>query len=163
MVLSYLTGDLLSAKENHIAQQCNCLTVRSHGLSAVIAKKYPWADVYASRKGIGNRNCAASPELPGTIKVMQNGYTAVICLFAQWAPGTSGSYSRSYPKTYNDTSSDRERWFAHCLTEVDKLQLPAVAVPYMIGCGLAGGNWLNYEAMLNAATTPFIVYKLPSA
>ena len=54
--------------------QCNCLAVKAHGLSAQIARKYPWADVYRYRRRQGLRNLAipADQKEPGTILIIRN-------------------------------------------------------------------------------------------
>jgi hypothetical protein len=42
----FLKGNLVEKKNvDAIVHQCNCLTVKSHGLSKQIARKFPWADV----------------------------------------------------------------------------------------------------------------------
>ena len=41
-----------------IVHHVSCLTVKSHRLSAIIAKKYPSADVYSKSRPIKSRNLA---------------------------------------------------------------------------------------------------------
>ena len=53
----------------------------------------------------------------------------IICLYAQFRPGKTNS-TYSYPKDYPDQKSDRLRYF-----EDEGVK---IAVPYGIGCGLAG-------------------------
>ena len=57
-----------------IVQQCNCLAVRSHGLSARIADKYWWADVYHLRRPERRRNLAVPEDRakPGYIQIRRN-------------------------------------------------------------------------------------------
>lgn len=68
----------------------------------------------------------------------------------------------------NDSARDRERYFGQCLEAIGRLKnVTSVAFPHKIGCGLAGGSWRNYEALLRnfAAAHPqvrVVVYKLPS-
>lgn len=156
-------GDLLRAPESHIVQQCNCCTVRAHGLSESIAKKYPWADVYGMRDAIGHRNCATegSRPTPGTIHVISHpdAGVSVVCMFAQWAPGKPLAYG-SYPKDHHDSAANRQVWFQACLDALDDMHLDAaVAMPHSIGCGLAGGHWPAYEQMLARAKTKIVLYK----
>ena len=162
MILKSVVGDLLSAPEAYIAQQCNCVTVRAHGLSQAIAVKYPWADVYKHRSVDGQRNRTTHPDVPGTVKVLASDNRSVICMFAQWAPGKChASYSRFYPSAlYSDDETSRRAWFKACLDKIDALNLDVVAIPAYIGCGLAGGSWVHYRKMIEAATTQFIIYKL---
>ena len=81
-------------------------------------------------------------------------------MFAQWTPGKCGNFKKTYPDTYQDTSMNRQLWFKQCLDEIDKLELDEIAIPYLIGCGLAGGNWGKYEKLLNTAKTNIVLYSL---
>ena len=52
-------------------------------------------------------------------------------------------------------------YFKKCLQQLDKLKLDTpVAMPFQIGCGLAGGDWTIYKQMLEETTTQIILYKL---
>lgn len=158
-IVKIIEGDLLKAKEYHIAQQCNCVTVRSHGLSKSIANKWPDADIYAKRKSIKGRNCAITRSIPGTIQKCNAKNKVIICMFAQYCPGKVGHYSRVYGS--NETSEDRQKWFLECLNMIDNDDsINEVAMPYLIGCGLAGGNWDVYKKMLNNTKTHIVLYKL---
>ena len=57
-----------------IVHQCNCLAVKAHGLSAQIARKFPWVDVFRYRRRQGFRNLAVSEDRkePGTIQIKRN-------------------------------------------------------------------------------------------
>ena len=159
-IVKVVVGNLLESDHSYIAHQCNCNTVKSHGLASSIATKFPWADVYSQRKGIGKRNVAITPSTPGTIEIISKDSQNIICLFAQWTPGKCGSFQRFYPDTYQDSSVNRQLWFKMCLDEIDKLGLDEIAMPYLIGCGLAGGNWKKYEKILNDAKTNIVLYSL---
>ena len=157
-------GDLTNWTEaDAIVHQCNCLTVKAHGLSAQIAKKYPWGDVYRFRRSQRFRNLAipADRKEPGTIQIIRNpGLDVVknsqgerrlvpkkpdvIALYAQWDFGKGGGYQRTL-SPYKDTPQERERWFQQCLDELGNCDhYQNLAFPYKIGCGLAGGNWDHY-------------------
>ena len=91
MSVTYVHGDLLLMKMP-IVQQCNCLTVKPHGLSQSIAERYPWANLYATRRSLGHRNLAIEADrgIPGTLQIMSNEMDPdVICLLAQWDYGVS--------------------------------------------------------------------------
>ncbi len=172
-------GDLLDVKKGFIIQQCNCNTVKSHGLSLAIERRFPYCDVYKGRKAIGTRNCAATPSVPGTYEVFthpnEDDHPVIVCLMAQWAPGKPGAYERVYPAVSTgerDTYENRLAWFReamtdfvrHCVdTKVDFSAEP-LCIPYQIGCGLAGGNWDEYQKVLqkieDTFNIEFIVYKL---
>lgn len=162
VIVKIIKGDITESNCKYLAHQCNCNTVKSHGLSKTIADKWPWADVYSKRVSIGARNATIKPSIPGTIELITNedDKKTIICLFAQWAPGKCGDYARYYPKTYNDTKENRLAWFKECLAKIDELNLNEIAMPYKIGCGLAGGDWKTYEQILETAKTKIILYSI---
>jgi len=142
VVVEIVKGNLLHSNYKsdkwYIAQQCNCNTVKPHGLSQTIADKWSYGDPYRTR--------GKEPDVPGTI-VFLNPNTdkpdspTILCLMAQWGPSKPGRFSKHYPKTYKDTYSDRRQWFQECLDVMDQ-EIPSdqiVNFPYQIGCGLAGG------------------------
>ena len=164
-----IEGDLLflTCDSNYIIiQQCNCLTVTSHGLSQSITDKYPEANIYSLRRRIDNRNIAIPSDrgVPGTYVVTKINKTSTMtvqknnmyvgALMGQWRPGKIGSrYHNIYPESDPpETSKQREIWFEQSLVDLEKylkdFGILAVAFPYMIGCGLAGGNWENYKRMI---------------
>lgn len=148
MIVKVIDADILYAPEQYIAHQCNCVTIHSYGLALSIARKYPAADIYKRR---------SVPDIPGTITIIPESKT-IICMFAQWAPGKPYAFSRFYPFTYHDSGGMRLHWFKACLDNIDKLNLGTVAMPYNIGCGLAGGNWPEYEKLIADAKTPIVLY-----
>lgn len=101
-------------------------------------------------KGKGGQG-KVPPSTPGTIDIAPVGpphkQQVVVGLFSQRYPGL--------PKSgHGDDSKDvRFGWFVECLEKlaVHINTLPEathdveVAMPYLIGCGLAGGNWPRYE------------------
>ncbi len=171
MIIQEKSGDILNSNEKFIAQQCNCVTIKSHGLSAVIAQKWPWANPYSSRTPTKPGNNSAnndSRDIPGSVRILRNPSASndasahIICLFAQWAPGKPGAYSQYYPSYHIDNAINRLKWFQKGLKLLDddpNIDSP-VAVPYNIGCGLAGGNWDHYRKALEDAETSFVIYKL---
>ena len=164
MIIDIVHGDLLDAEQRMICQQCNCVTMIPHGLSMAIAKKYPWANIYAQRPML-TRNCTSRPSVPGTIQISTSPFEKriVIHLFGQYLPNKSVTYTAFYKKIphVQDSYKDREVYFQQCLDELDKLELAEpVAMPYLIGCGLAGGNWAKYETMLRTCKTKLFLYKL---
>ena len=138
-MLQIVNGDLLESKCTIIAHQCNCKTQSAAGLSATIFAKFPYADVYSSR---------TTPSIPGTVEICGNGREEryVANMFAQRYPSVS--------KWKNDTSEMRQQWFRSCLDLIadfvmnSGLKNVSVGFPYLIGCGLAGGKWDEYEGML---------------
>jgi len=67
-----------------------------------------------------------------------------IGLFAQYGPGKPSK---------GDSQEERLGWFKECLDKVAELRdsehgLKSVALPWGIGCGLAGGDWGSYEEVI---------------
>ena len=144
VIIKTIKGDLLDAKESYICQQCNCVTVKSQGLSKYISEKYSWADPYKIR---------LEHDEPGTIVELkhssqQDNSHIILCFMAQWCPGKPNAYKKYYSNKYNDTYQNRKKWFQECLDILDENNYDMVAVPYGIGCGLAGGKWCEYKKML---------------
>lgn len=156
-------GDLLEARTDYLIQQCNCLTVRSHGLSTAIEEKYRYAAIYGRRKSLGNRNIAITQDraVPGTYfaAIPPEGEIGpkILCLFGQWRPGKiAAPYFDKYPESEPaETQAQRLLWFKVALTSFGESLVSRadrkkhkIAFPYKIGCGLAGGKWSDYLTIL---------------
>jgi len=142
-----------------IAQQSNCVGCDGRGLAEGVAKKLPYGCSYRDRRRQPPANRFAVPEdraTPGTIDVRRpppalcgsSARPMVINMFAQWEMGAAGKYNRIQPSPPSDSAATREGWFRTCLGAIAALRLPSIAFPHEIGCGLAGGRWATYEAML---------------
>lgn len=108
-------------------------------------RRYPHADVYRMR---------TARSTPGTIDVRggTRGQRGVINLFGQVYPGK--------PRHGNDTAGARETYFAQGLHRIAELAgVGSLAFPWLIGCGLAGGEWAAYRRMVDrfADTHPDIL------
>ena len=127
--IQYIRGDLMDYidKNYYIAHQCNCITNSASGLAKIIFDKIPEANIY---------NDGTIRE-PGKVIIRKN----IINMLAQ--------YNAGGPNKYN-TAIQREMLFKNCLKEIIKIfpQGCNIAFPAYIGCGLAGGNWKNYNQML---------------
>jgi O-acetyl-ADP-ribose deacetylase (regulator of RNase III) len=168
MNIQIVEGDILQSKEQYIVQQCNCISVKAHGLSKTISVRFPHADSYARRIPMGSKNLATveSRSDPGSIVVCGNG------LDERYVINAFGQYGMGKPYTLNnvgrqwiDGSEDRFKWFKSCLESISRLKPQSVAFPWMIGCGLAGGCWDDYYSAIKVWSTlnPLIgvvLYKL---
>jgi O-acetyl-ADP-ribose deacetylase (regulator of RNase III) len=146
-------GDLLESKEKYIAHQCNCLTTRASNLAQSVFSKFPYADIYASRK---------IADTPGSIIVRGNGQDQrfVINMLGQLYPGRS-----KYPDSSKDGFTARQRYFKSCLDKIALIpDLTSIAFPFQIGCGIAGGNWMQYRHMIKVfadqVEASVVVYKI---
>lgn len=144
MTVFYIDGDLLDDNFSTIAHQLNCRTTIGKGLYSHIVKKYPHADLYSKRDRVST---------PGTIYHRKN----VIGMIAQYNPGK--------PNRSNDTKNMRLEWFEECLERIGDLGLEEIAFPLGIGCGLGGGHWPDYIALIeqfaidNPHTRTYIITK----
>lgn len=155
--MNIIQDNILNTDCEYIIQQCNCLTVRSHGLSKTLEDHFPHAKLYEKRRAIGNRNLAVPEDrsTPGSGIILE-GNPKIVCLFGQWRPGkVNTSYFHSYPEySIPETEEQRKIWFKQALfgfgnqlrdNQANKVK---IAVPYNIGCGLAGGDWDDYSRMI---------------
>ena len=78
----------------------------------------------------------------------------VLNLFAQYHPGKAGGGGGrgGGGGGPDDSAAARQRYFAACLACVGRevRGLRSVAFPFRVGCGLAGGDWPAYRALLEA-------------
>lgn len=120
---------ILKADETYIMHQCNCITTEAQGLAKDLFKLYPYANTYIKRK---------TPSIAGTIDIMKdiNCDKVIINAYAQYYPGRPKPYESKY---------QRLCWFKSCLDKIKECDdILEVAIPYNIGCGLAGGDSTSY-------------------
>lgn len=131
-----IDGNILNATEQYVAHQCNCKTrTNASGVAAVIFSAWPWSEVYLNR--------TEDSDL-GSISIHGNGEDQryIINMYAQKYPGGPTAYETKY---------FRLGVFKVCLEQIMKIEgLKSIAFPYNIGCGLAGGDWGDYERVLIA-------------
>lgn len=158
--LSVVERDLLSASEQYIVHQCNCVSKGARGLAKCIFQRWPHADVY------GERHEQKSTSKLGSIAArgVYDGQRGVINLFGQYSPGKPKSNGK-------DSVGGRLTAFRSGLEAISQLPgLESVALPHDIGCGLAGGSWDEYHKAIlefSERLAPFAIkvtlYKLPNA
>ena len=148
-------GDIVRAKEKYIVQQCNCLSIFPYGLAKTLSKAFPKSCPYQYRRQLsGNIAMLEDRDIPGHVTVIESKDKFIVNLFGQVAPGKPKTYYPEYLNYYEDTSEAREGYFKHSLDawldfiKESKEENVTIAVPYKIGCGLAGGNWEKYKQML---------------
>ena len=157
MSIKIIEEDILNSGALIIAHQCNCCSVDAKGLAKSIFDKYPYANNYKNRI----KNDKTTYSEPGTIEIFGEGTKEapfIINIYAQYFPGVS-EYA-------NYTASLRRGWFKECLQHIEafvklnNIHLHNVAMPYNIGCGLAGGDWELYSKYLEESNLNIVLYKL---
>lgn len=159
-----VSANIVTLDVDIIVQQCNCLAVKSHGLSKEIADSLD-VDVYKLRKSTSSRKNLAKPAdrgFPGTIEVVTVSDSIpnprpkyVACLFSQFSPGKPNQYYQDIVSAhgFTDNAEQRLTWFRECLVNFknfcDPSEIKSIAFPKYIGCGLAGGDYNLYQKALN--------------
>jgi len=134
-MIEYIDGDILKSNCNIVCQQVNCRGVMGAGLAKQIREKYP--NVFKEYKDM----CAQHREqLLGLVQCVEVEQGKTICnLFGQNGYGRDRQYTE-YEKLEGCFKyiAYRAYWSKE-----------TVAIPYGIGCGLAGGNWDIVVDMIN--------------
>ena len=162
--IKIIEGNLLDSPDTYIAHQCNCTGQFAGGVAKVIFEKWPKCDDYI--RGTHGEF--------GSFKVHRvEKEKWVVNMFTQyWGGGPQENLPGNDDRAY-----DREIMFARCLffmtqglvSRSRQIRRPlTVSMPYLIGCGLARGNWNNYLRMLaifsdvlTANGGQLTLYKLP--
>lgn len=155
VLLEIIRDNILNSKQKYICQQCNCVTKSAKGLAKSIIDKYNWANPYEYR----NKN---NYDTPGTIIELEYSKKdpIIICFMSQYGPSKPNGVRSYYKGTYKDSYEERKKWFQDCLDILDSNNYDVVAMPYGIGCGLAGGKWKDYKDMIEKCSTKIILYRL---
>jgi O-acetyl-ADP-ribose deacetylase (regulator of RNase III) len=134
--------DILQAKENIIVHQVNELGVMGAGLALQIKNKYP--EVYTKYKAVANKECLGKIQM---IKIGENKY---ICnMFSQ----------RGISRTHKTTDYELMELCMSKLSKYSKEKNLTIAIPYKIGCGLAGGDWNTVTKIIEKHIPNAVVYK----
>lgn len=141
-------GDILKGDEDIVCHQVNCKGVMGAGLALQIRNKYP--RMYQRYKALTQKH---SPDyLLGLSFIYKTKDKQIANLFGQ------NDYGRNNRKTdYQALESALIMTRDYAIK--NKL---SVAIPYRIGCGLAGGNWQIVKQMIENIFSdyPISIYKL---
>lgn len=174
-VIKIIDSSICNTELSYVMHQTNCVTTKAHGIAKTIYSKWPYGDTYASRKKKYSGNTSFHPREPGTVDMRSGNRGPVILnLFGQWAPGPPSNLKGRWQKVYadvyrrhgittvyEDTSEKRLDYFKSGIQQLES-ELPrdsVVAVPYCIGCGMAGGNWGKYKHILDKSVLKFVLYR----
>ena len=155
-----------------IVQINNCVSrkLHMHSFCWNLTQYFPYANPYTHRKAgpYGNLTHVLFRPSPGTINIAipKPGCTgpSIACCFSQYRMGHSQStyymYCKNTDEEYRvmsltkDSYSHRLEYFDKCLNILtEKLlcmsNIKIVVFPRYIGCGMAGGNWYDYEIIIS--------------
>lgn len=151
-------GDVLKAPFQIIAHQVNCKGVMGAGLAKQIKQKYPMA--YERYKD----HCQRGAYLGDCVGCDTPDHHYIMNIFAQDGYGRDKvytDYDAMYQSFRRGISEFRER-----ACEGRYVAQLTIAIPYMIGCGLAGGDWDEVQKILLAVekdcNVVFIAYDICS-
>lgn len=144
-MIKIIEGNILTSPDTFIAHQCNCTGKFVGGVAAAIFQKWPSA----------NDNIRSTQGDFGSIKIHKiESKKFVVNMFSQF---NGGGIIEMFGK---DSAHNRMIKFAACLLQMKRTlddkrrrfilkDLPlTVSFPYLIGCGIAGGDWEVYSSLL---------------
>ncbi|GLF90674.1 Appr-1-p processing protein [Bacillus safensis] len=137
-MIKTVDGNILEASENIICHQVNCKGVMGAGLAKQIKSKYP--NVYKEYKQLCTEQ---GDDLLGSVQLITtNDGKTIANLFAQVG------YGRTRKQTDYDALRSCFQHLKDTVTHSHEENQTSIAIPYGIGCGLAGGDWTIVEEMM---------------
>lgn len=153
--LIYKDGNLLTATDVEvIGHQANCQNTFGAGIAKSIKEMYPkafYADTMAYKDGTAVLGGYSFCHLDGQIKKVFN-------LYGQ------NLYGKSKRQTNYNALYDSLAGMKNYLVDNDMdFPVPNVGFPYLMGCGLGGGDWRIVERLIEVAFNDYngevIIYK----
>jgi len=134
-MINIIDGDILQAKEGIICHQVNCKGVMGSGLAKQIKEKYP--EAYKEYLALCTKYTHYEPL--GSVQFVNCHDGKIIAnIFGQ----------RNYGRGSKQTDYDALEHGLLQLYDLSKQEGLTVAIPFNIGCGLAGGSWPFVYSMI---------------
>lgn len=145
-MIKIIEGNILNASETVIGHQVNCLGYMGAGLAMQIKARY--SETYQRYREICDHHSDNRSELMGMVYLAHNSDGKTIAnIFSQLDVG------RSERKTdYESLNIGLNK-----VCEYAKENNLTVALPYKIGCGLAGGDWNIVYKMIDSVFSDYEV------
>ncbi|PLC14199.1 hypothetical protein BV582_21780 [Bacillus paralicheniformis] len=157
-MINIVKGNILDASEDIIVQQVNCKGVMGAGLAKAILNKYPNVKKeYQSFRNFNLNKGLAEKELLGLVNYVRVTDGKVIAnVFAQVNIKKNRYDKTVYTQTEALTKGLKE------VKELSKQLNKSIAIPYGIGCGLAGGDWSIISELIDSIFSGYnvTIYKL---
>lgn len=134
-MLSIINGDLLEQNFDVIGHQANCLNIMGAGIALQIKNKFP--NAFEVDKQVNQNNKYGTFSL----SITQRPYIAN--LYGQYGIGI---VKDTIIKEANLKALENALDSLLCYMSYDSLK--TLGLPYMIGCGLAGGDWSKTFEMI---------------
>lgn len=141
-MIRVVDGNILDTTKNIICHQVNCKGVMGAGLAKQIKSKYP--NVYHEYKQLcGNQNI--KNKLLGATQFVDVSTNKTIAnLFGQDNYGVKTRHT-----DYEAMELCLKSLYSVVNTDYSKYKDCSIAIPYGIGCGLAGGDWKIVKQMID--------------
>lgn len=150
MPLTYIEKDILTVEEGYIFQQVNNKGVMGAGLALQTKRKFPYVYEFYKKQ---------NPKLNEVLFAWKGGTRYFVLLCAQ------DGYGREKGKCYTNymALSESLREANSCIQEDKSLhrEEKPYYFPYLMGCGLAGGDWKIVEPLIEKYFPNAIICKLP--
>ena len=135
---------------SNIAHQVNATSKKPGGLAKALVVAVPFADLSLDER----EDTGPQDSLLGTVRIDKDPEPGTkVTVFSIYGQRNGGK-----PGKHNDSSADREKYFARALAHlaVQAPDLASIAFPENIGCGIACGDWARSQAMIHdfAETMP---------
>ncbi|AMR46943.1 macro domain-containing protein [Bacillus mojavensis] len=157
-MIRIVKGNILDASEDIIVQQVNCKGVMGAGLAKAILSKYPNVKKeYQSFRNFNLNKGLTDKDLLGLVNYVRVSDVKVIAnVFGQVNIKKNRFDKTVYTKTEALTRGLKE------VKELSKQLNKSVAIPYGIGCGLAGGDWNIISELIDSIFSDYkvTIYKL---
>jgi hypothetical protein len=142
-----------SATEQIIITYGDCVSIYPVSTSAEVYSKFLDKNPFRYRKRYENSHYIKleSRPKPGSVYV-SHGPQKICCIFGQYYKGKSHLHNKYDPYytqvSVNDSYEDRLKYFNSGLKKIGKLEPKSIAIPYKIGCQTYGGQWTDYEKII---------------
>lgn len=125
-MIKHIKGDIFKSGADVIIHQVNCHGVMGGGIALQVRQKYP--EVYKKYVNVCKKYDADT--LLGMMQTAKaNDGTVIVNMFSQNDFGHDGCYT-DYDAMRNGLETVRALY-----------EGKSIAIPYLIGCGLGGGDW----------------------
>jgi O-acetyl-ADP-ribose deacetylase (regulator of RNase III) len=150
--MKIIEGDITNATEGFIIHQVNCRNVMRSGVAKALFTKWPIVKEQYHAFNKPFVECSAQDRLLGLCSIIPvNSKTCVINAYTQNYFGNDG-------RQYTDYDAIR-KVFEFINTNIDISD--GIAIPYLYGCGLGGGDWdIVSQIIENSFDDKAVVYKL---
>lgn len=134
-MLNIINGDLLEQNFDVIGHQANCLNIMGAGIALQIKNKFP--NAFEVDRLVNQNNKY------GNFSISRTQKPYIANLYGQYAIGKIYNKMLKY-----DNLKALESALEGLLNYMSYDSLKTLGLPYMIGCGLAGGDWSKTFEMI---------------